>query len=202
MMATSSPYSLLFSPIKIGAMTVRNRIVLPPMATVYAGRDGAVTQQLLDYYEERAKGGVGLLIAEYANVHGATGLIHAEQLRIDDDKFIPGLRQLAGVIKKHGARAAIQLGHGGALAVPSLLTGAFFAPSAIKRPRQVPRDRPAPREMTVGEIQMLVDCFAEAARRAKEAGFEGIELHFAHRYLGAQVLSGAWNQRTDEYGGS
>jgi 2,4-dienoyl-CoA reductase-like NADH-dependent reductase (Old Yellow Enzyme family)/thioredoxin reductase len=183
---------------RIGKLELKNKIVMLPMGTRYGNaKEGYVTDRLRNYYEERAKGGAGLIIVEIACVDTPTGSCLANDLVIDDDKFIPGLSELAAAIKKHGAKAAIQIGHAGN-ATFSAITGVQpVAPSAVKRRGLYE----IPRELTIEEIQRLVICFAKAAGRAKRAGFDGVEIHGAHLYLVAQFLSSAWNKRQDIYGG-
>ena len=108
-----SHFPKLFEPGRIGSLEIKNRLVMPPMATNYATKDGQVTDRQIEYYAERAKGGVGLVIVEVSCVDVPVGKGFAGQICIDDDKFIPGLSKLAKAIKRHGARAAIQLHHAG-----------------------------------------------------------------------------------------
>lgn len=187
-----------FSPGRIGRMDLNNRIVMLPMGTHYADDDGFVTERLLDFYEERAKGGVGLVIVEVSCVDSPVGKLLGHMMVIDDDKYLPGLTRLARVIRKHGARAAIQLGHAGN-ATRSKITGMQpVAPSPVKRWGLYE----VPREMTTEDIRAAVHRFADAAERARRAGFDAVEIHAAHSYLVSQFLSSAWNQRQDQYGGS
>jgi 2,4-dienoyl-CoA reductase-like NADH-dependent reductase (Old Yellow Enzyme family)/thioredoxin reductase len=176
-------------------MELKNRIVMPPMGTKHASKEGYVTSQIKDYFEARARGGAGLIIVEATLVHprgrGFVGL-----LEITDDKFIPGLSELVGVIHRHGAKAAIQLQHCGRMA-KSVLTGMQpVAPSPIPGP-----GGEVPKELTAGEIKEIVGYFADAAIRAKKAGFDAIEIHGAHGYLIDQFLSPSSNKRKDNYGG-
>ncbi len=193
----ATKFDRLFQPGRIGTMEVRNRIVMPPMATGYASENGSVTDRLIAYYEERAKAGPGLIIVEISCIDAPVGRGLARQIGIDRDTFIPGLARLAAAIQRHGARAAIQLHHAGRQ-TSSRITG--FKPVA---PSPIPgRDGEVPKELTTVEIKRLVGCFAEAAWRAKQAGFDGVEIHGAHGYLVSQFLSPLSNQRRDEYGGS
>ncbi|MFC1919677.1 NADH:flavin oxidoreductase, partial [Chloroflexota bacterium] len=177
-------------------MEIRNRIVMPPMGTSFHTEDGYVTDGTRTYYEERAKGGVGLVIVEYTYVH-SSGRASIHQLSIDSDKRITRLSTLAQAIKRHGARAAIQLHHAGYNTRLSVTGQQPVAPSPVALPGME-----VPRELTTGEIQNMVALFAQAAWRAKEAGFDAVELHGAHKYLIAQFLSPASNKRCDIYGGS
>ena len=190
-------YKHLLSPGKIGKMSVRNRTVMPPMGTNYADTDGFVTERLAGYYEARAQGGTGLIIVEIAAV-APEGKAIPRQIGIWADKFIPGLRFLADSIKKHGARAAIQLHHAGRQTTAKATGFQPVAPSEIACP--ICRD--IPRELNIDEIKGLVEAFGHAARRAREAGFDAVEIHGTHGYLLNQFLSPYSNRRNDEYGGS
>lgn len=170
---------------------------MAPMETQYGAEDGYVTESNKNYYEARARGGVALIIVEATYIH-PQGWAHANQLAIGDDKYIPGLSELVQVIRKHGAKAAIQINHAGRDAkvafqhgietvAPSPLAGAFISEK--------------PKELTIEEIKEVTDLFARAAIRAKKAGFDGVEIHGAHGYLISQFLSRASNRRQDIYGG-
>ena len=188
----------ILRPGKIGNLELKNRIVMLPMGTHYADDEGFVTDRLIDYYEERAKGGSGLIIVEISCVDSPVGKILGHMIVIDDDKYVPGLTKLAHAIKKHGAKAAIQIGHAGN-STRSKVTGMQpVAPSAVKRRGLYE----TPRELLIEEIQEIIRGFASAAERAKRAGFDAVEIHGAHNYLVSQFLSSAWNQREDEYGGN
>ena len=195
-MADSITCEKLFEPARIGRMQVRNRIVMPAMATGYGAEDGYVTQQLKDYYEARAKGGAGLIIVEFTCVDFPRGKGLPGQLAADGDRFIPGLKELAQVIQRHGAKAALQLHHAGNAAKRAITQMETVGPSAVARP-----GGDVPRALAVSEIGDLVNRFADAAKRAETADFDGIEIHAAHAYLIAQFLSAAWNRRKDDYGG-
>lgn len=196
-MSTEVEFKKLFEPGRIGRMQVRNRIVMPAMATGFGSEDGFVTQQLKDYYEARARGGAGLVIVEFTCVDFPRGKALRGQLAADDDQYIPGLKQLAGVIQKHGAGAALQLHHAGHAARQAVTHEVPVGASPIARP-----GGEVPRELTIAEIREIVSKFADAAGRAQAAGFDGVEIHAAHSYLLAQFLSSAWNQRQDRYGGT
>ena len=183
----------LFQSGRIGTMSVPNRIVMPPMGTNLADPQGFVTDRIREYYQARARGGAGLVIVEVTGIDLAQGRAIPCQLGIDDDKLLPGLASLAQAIKKPGARAAVQIHHAGRLAWRHAEP---VGPSAIR----VPPSMRIPRELTRGEIEGLVEKFARGARRAQEAGFDGVEVHGAHQYLISQFLSPATNKRQDEYG--
>lgn len=186
----------LFQPFTIGTMSLKNRLVMPPMVTNFGTKEGYVTDRTKDYYEERAKGEVGLIIVEATCIDTPIGKLSPRQLVIDDDKYIPGLQELAQAIQRHGARAAIQLHHAGRNTASSVTGHQLVAPSPIPSP-----GGEVPRELTVTEVKEIVCGFAEAAARAQRAGFDAVELHAAHGYLICQFLSAASNKRQDEYGG-
>lgn len=189
----------LFSPLKIGTMEVKNRIVYPAMVTDYATfEDGSVTERLKDYYMARAEGGAGLIIVE-ATTPDQFGKLLPFQTGIWDDKHIPGWRDLVSAVHAHGAKIAIQICHAGRQGMSALNAGRTpVAPS----PLPCPYLREIPHELTIEEIEELVDKFAAAARRAAEAGFDAVEIHGTHGYLLAQFMSPFTNRRTDAYGGS
>lgn len=169
------------------------------MATNLGSAFGEVTPELLRYYERRARGGVGLIIVENAQVDMFQGRSLVAQIAVDSDKFLPGLRALAEVIHAGGAGAFLQIQHGGRQCTPSTTDGLQpVAPSPVPcKFLQV-----TPRALTREEIRELVEKFAQAALRAKVAGFDGVEVHAAHGYLLNEFLSPYTNRRDDEYGGS
>ncbi len=192
-------YPKLFEPGNIGTMRIRNRIVMPGMATNLAGDTGSVTDDMILYYAARARGGIGLIVVENANVDYPQGKAGPSQLRVDDDRFIPGLHNLAEAAQFYGARIALQINHSGGTGNPGFSEGLWpVAPSAI----EYGSAKRVPRELTVVEIKDLVEKFADAADRARMAGFDGVEIHGAHGYLIAQFMSPWMNKRTDAYGGN
>jgi len=176
-------------------MELRNRIVMPPMVTQYGSGEGYVTARSRNYYAARARGGVGLIIVEATYVD-KPGQAFANQLAISDDKFIPGLSSLVQAIHKEGAKAAIQLHHGGRLAKSALNGRQPVAPSPVAS-----SEGELPKELSVEEIGKIVSKFADASVRAEKAGFDGVEIHGAHGYLIDQFLSPSSNKRRDSYGG-
>lgn len=187
----------LFEPLTVKGMKLRNRFVMPPMVTNFASEDGAVTRRMVDYYRERARGGAGLIILEMSNTD-PTGKGFPCMLGIYENKFIPGLNELAEAIQSHGACAAIQIGHAGRQTFSQLTGHPVLAPSAIPfvgAPEM-------PKEMTLEDIERVIAGFGAAAFRAKTAGFDAIELHGTHGYLINEFLSPFTNRRTDIYGGS
>jgi len=192
-----SRFEKLLSPFDLGGMRLKNRMVMPAMSVGIVTDDGYVTERLLDYFAERARGGVGLIIVGYAVVEFPRGLTGPRKVAIDDDKFLPGLTSLAQCIKQNGAHAALQLNHAGGFAISSFAESIPIAPSAVVcRP-----GGEIPRAMTVEDIQAMKVRFVEGAQRAQKAGFEAVEIHSATGYLLNQFLSPAKNKRTDAYGG-
>jgi 2,4-dienoyl-CoA reductase-like NADH-dependent reductase (Old Yellow Enzyme family)/thioredoxin reductase len=167
----------LSQPIKINGLSLKNRMVMLPMSNKLHSATGEVTQRLIDYYEERAKGGTGLIIVQLALVTPEFG---SSRLNISSGNFLGGLSDLAECIKSHACRVALQIGHRGY----PLYDG-----------RTV-------NDLDEAEILKLVDAFGKAAERVKIAGFEAVEIHGGHGYLITQFLSGLSNKRTDAYGGS
>ncbi|MBI4303003.1 MAG: FAD-dependent oxidoreductase [Chloroflexi bacterium] len=190
-------FEKLLSPGTIGTMKTRNKIVMPPMHTDYATHEGIVTRQITDYYAARARGGVGLIIVESTLVH-PSGKHNPQELGIYDDKCTRGLGDLVEAVKGWGSRIAIQLNHAGRQARTEFTGMPVVAPSAIP----CLATGGLPRELTLDEIVELVEAYAQAARRAKQAGFDAVEIHGAHGYLVSQFLSPHTNRRTDKYGGN
>lgn len=183
----------MFESIRINKMVVKNRFGMAAMGTgLCVGMDGFVSQRIIDYYEARAAGGAGLIIVENAMVDWENGRNSDSVMSVGDDQFIPGLAELAGAIKRHGARACLQINHCGQ---ESRIDGQKVGPSAV------PHRTGMARALTKTEIAAIIDRYAAAAGRAKQAGFDAVEFHGAHRYLIAQFLSPEINKRTDEYGG-
>jgi len=185
----------LAEPGRIGSMTIRNRMVMPGMGTNLANPDGTVSQHLIDYYEARAAGGVGLIITEVVTPEHRGQCIHCE-LGGYHDGFGPGLSRLARAVHNQGAHCVLQIAHAGAFAASQITGMKPIAPSGVK----CSLIEDIPEEATVSEIRELVKRYTELAVRAKVAGFDGVELHSAHGYLLLQFLSPYTNRRNDEYG--
>ncbi len=169
----------LFRPFKIGPVEIRNRIVMPPMITFLAGESGAVTQRMIDYYAERARGGVGLINIE--SVYVLEEDRDFGRLGIENPQLQVGLSELAESIQEQGARVFLQLNHrGSALSI---------------------HKGKGPDDLTLEEIERILEAFSLAALRAQKAGFDGVEIHGANIYLIAQFLSPLTNHRRDGYGG-
>jgi 2,4-dienoyl-CoA reductase-like NADH-dependent reductase (Old Yellow Enzyme family)/thioredoxin reductase len=176
-------------------LVLRNRIVMAPMLSRLCDPDGIVSQKLIDYYAERAKGGAGLIIVEYCYIDEKESKANQGQLGAYSDQLIAGLGDLAETIQEWGAKAILQICHAGRSTSAKFMGRQPMAPSAMPG-----YTGEMAREMTLEEIEAAMDSFAEAARRAKTAGFDGVELHGAHGYLMAQFLSPFTNRRTDIYG--
>ncbi|HSO59696.1 MAG TPA: FAD-dependent oxidoreductase [Desulfobacterales bacterium] len=185
----------LFSPVRLGRMEVRNRLVMPPMSVNFGvDEQGFVTERHWTYLATRAMAGTGMIVVGGGAVH-PDGMDLPRMPRVWDDRFIPALSRLAAEVKKHGARIGLQLLHGGRQAFHDRRV----APSPLASLAVV---KGVPRELARDEIKELVACHAEAARRAREAGFDFVEIHAAHGYLISEFLAPNANQRIDDYGGS
>ncbi len=188
-------FPTLFSPAKIGSLELKNRLIMPAMGTGMANKDGTVSDQLYHYHRVRAAGGTGMITVEIVAVHPTTGGFSPA---IWSDHFIPGLKRLADVIHEGGAKACVQLWHAGRQTNSKVTGLPIIAPSPIP----CPLCQEEPTIMDQELIQEIVESFGEAALRAKEAGFDCVEIHGAHGYLLAQFMSPYSNHRTDGYGGS
>jgi NAD(H)-dependent 7beta-hydroxy-3-oxo-delta4-cholenoic acid oxidoreductase len=187
----------LFSPIEIGSMRLKNRLAMAPMTTAMEAEDGTVGESLSDFWEARAKGGVGLIIMDMVTVDGSVPYA-GNTIGLYDDRFIPPLSQFVDRIHSYGTRIIPQIVHPGAETISCLFGAEAVGPSAYlngfgKMVRELRRD----------EIPHIIQLFGEAARRARDAGCDGAEFHSAHAYaLAGSFLSPLRNKRTDEYGGS
>ncbi len=191
------PLKTLFSPFRIGKLELKNRIVMPPMATNFAGTDGRVNDRHIAYYRKRAQGGVGYITFEHTGVV-KEGKASPGMALIDGDDKIPLFKKLVDAVHKEGGKIFIQINHAGRQTSASITGAPIVGPSAIPCP--VRKEMPHP--LSVGEIQGLVEAYRQAARRVKEAGADGAEIHMAHGYLLCQFLSPFSNRREDEYGGT
>lgn len=215
----SSQLSSLASPCRIGSMELKNRMVVTAMGTNLGAEDGSCGERLHALHERHAKGGAGLIVLGSVGVSWPSGGNQRNQLAISEDYMIPSLRKLADAVHSYGAKLAAQLHHGGMVAVQDTAEGRpLWVPSypevkqgdmqsgfleselaAMFKP-----DSPSPQLhlMTPDDIKKLVADFAAAARRAKEAGIDGVEIHAGHGYIISEFLSPLVNNRDDEYGGS
>jgi 2,4-dienoyl-CoA reductase-like NADH-dependent reductase (Old Yellow Enzyme family) len=183
-------------PKKIGLIEIKNRFVRSATFEGMATEDGYVTEKLIELYKNLAQGGVGLIITGYAYVQ-ENGRAFDKQTGASKDNFIPGLSKIAEIIHKNGdgCKVALQIAHCGR---QSRILENTISPSALEEKLT----KKVPREMTKVEIQETIDAFAQAIRRAKEAGYDAVQLHGAHGYIITQFLSPYINIRTDEYGGT
>ncbi|HPU02113.1 MAG: FAD-dependent oxidoreductase [Firmicutes bacterium] len=186
---------MLFEPIRVGRLELKNRICMPALHHNYSP-GGFVNDKLIRYYERRARGGAALIIVGGCSIDRAGG--GPLMIGLHDDKYIPGLRELAAAIKDAGARVAAQLYHAGGYAYRAFTEEEPFAPSAVTSGLT----GETPREMTAEDIEKAIESFAAAALRAKKAGFDAVEIIASAGYLICQFLSPVTNRRNDAYGGS
>ena len=218
------PHPHLLAPGRIGTLELRNRILMCPMGDNQATDGGYVTDQQIDYFEARARGGAALLLVGSVGVSAPDGLSSPRQSAIGDESFVDGWRRLADRVHAHGAKVALQLVHNGKNAVediiagrplllPSLLTKAPVADplmgmltpeeaANMGTAAQVEGGKLEFREMTRDDIARMVETYADAVVRARDAGIDACELHAGHGYLIDNFLSPTTNLREDEYGGS
>lgn len=190
-------YPKLFEPITIRRMTVKNRVSMAPMGTNYGEQNGEMSFLHMDYYEQRAQGGVGMIIVENACVDFPLGSNGTTQIRIDHDNYIPRFYKLCETIHQYGTCIAVQLNHAGASAMDKRIGMQTVSASDVP-------SKPGgsvPRPLTKEEILEIVKKYGEAAKRAQAAGFDAVEVHAGHGYLISQFLSPSMNKRTDEFGG-
>jgi len=188
----------LFSPLAFAGLTLRNRVAMPPMWSGQATAEGLVTPAIIEYHRVRAAAGTALVIVEHSFVH-PQGRHSSTQIAAHDDACVEGLSRLASAIRAEGAVACLQVSHAGARASSRVTGLPVAAPSPIATTREASPDAPA--ELTRAQIDEIVEAFAGAARRARAAGFDAVEVHAAHGFLLSQFLSPLTNRRTDEYGG-
>lgn len=186
---------MIFTPISFKSVTLKNRIVMPPMCMYSAADDGMVTDWHVTHYATRAVGQVGLIIVEATGVE-PRGRISNQDLGIWDDAHIPGLKRVVEQVHAQGGKIGIQLAHAGRKS--EVVNSTPVAPSAIA----FNEEYSLPTALTVQEIQKVIQRFVQGAKRAVAAGFDMIEIHAAHGYLINEFLSPLTNIRTDEYGGS
>ena len=193
----SERYPMLFSPIKVGTQTVKNRLWMPPVSTNLAIDHGHVSEALIEHYTNRAKGGVGLIVTEVVTVE-PTYVYLPGDMCMADDSFVPGWEKLAAGVHEYGAKILPQLFHPAYMAFPIPGTPKLIAPSFVG-PYYA---REAPRPVTREELKVIINQFGDAAERLKRAGTDGVEIHAAHAHgLLGGFLSPLYNKRTDEYGG-
>jgi 2,4-dienoyl-CoA reductase-like NADH-dependent reductase (Old Yellow Enzyme family) len=194
--------NILLTPAHIGPVEIPNRIVMPPMTTRTADAEGFVTEETIAYYMARVHGGTGLITVEMASPE-KVGRHRRHEIGIFDDCFLPGLTRLVAEIHRGGAKASIQLGHGGGHTRVDICGEMPIAPSAIPHPvYETTFETIIPQEMTKARIAQTNSAYVAAALRAQQAGFDCVEVHAAHGYLISQFHAPFENRRTDEYGGS
>ena len=191
-----SQYPHLFSPIRIGKTTIKNRVFMPPLSTNLADK-GYVTDALVAHYSARARGGVGLIVTEVTTVE-PTYVYLPGDMSICDDSYIPGWKKLADAVHQYGTKLLPQLFHPAYMAFPIPGTPRLIAPSNVGTYYA----KEAPRAVTTEELQTIIRQFGDAARRVQLAGGDGVEIHAAHAHgLLGGFLSPLYNKRSDEYGG-
>lgn len=215
---SSNLYPHLLAPGRIGTMELKNRIAVTAMGVSLSEDDGTVGERIIAYHEEQAKGGAGLIICGVAGVAWPVGAVAMQQTAISDDRFIPGLKRLTDRVHAHGAKIATQLHHGGFVAayshgrwghplwgpaVPPAPKGNFTEYFLMEELAGLAGMKPpALKILEQEDIDLAVRQFADGARRAKEAGFDAVEIHGGHGYLLSSFTSPYTNTRTDKYGGS
>jgi len=188
--------SRLFESTSLNSMTLKNRFVRSATWEGMAAEDGSCTPQLRDLMAQLAQGDVGLIISSYSYVL-PEGKVRIGQLGIYKDEHISGLREITQDAHRYGSRIAVQLVHGGVFSDAAFTGRIPLGPSHVPNLVESPHE-----EMSIAYIEGVVEAFGQAARRAKEAGFDAVQVHGAHGYLHSQFLSPAFNRRTDAYGGS
>jgi len=197
-MPKSGKYTKLFEPANIGSLECKNRFIMAAMGTRLASETSGVNDYVIDFYVERAKGGVGLIISEAAFVVPSGGLDAYPRLSVAGIAHVPGLNRLAEAIQAYGTKFTIQLHY------PEISeSGTPFGPSDIPASKPIARlPTIVPKPMTVEDVEAMVRAFASGARISKMAGADAVEVHAAHGHLLSQFLSPLCNRRTDKYGGS
>ncbi|MBM3792072.1 MAG: NADH:flavin oxidoreductase [Acidobacteria bacterium] len=189
----------LLTPLSFAGLNLRNRIVMPPMWSGQATPEGCVTDTIVEYHRVRAAAGCALVIVEHAFVV-STGRHSSTQLGVHTDEMVPGLRRLAEAIRGQGAVACLQLAHAGSRGSAAVLGHKPHGPSPIRHPYEPAGEAPEP--LTPTRIREVAQAFGRAAGRARDAGFDAVEIHAAHGFLLSSFLSPLTNRRTDDYGGA
>ena len=187
---------VLFETTRIGSLDLRNRLVRSATAEMMADELGRPLPQLVELYRQLACGGVGLIITGHMYVH-PSGKAHPGMTGVFSDDLIPGLATLADTVHAEGGAIAAQISHAGRQSRGGMVDDPMGPSAYASTPPRL-----GAREMTIDEIEMMIDAYAQAARRAKQAGFDAVQIHAAHGYLVSQFLSPIANQRSDEWGGS
>ncbi len=192
-------YKMLFTPYKIGNVEIKNRLVMSPMGTGIANLDGTPSEELIEYYEQRAQGGCGLIYTEVCRVNDVHGAALLRQLSLTRDRNVEPMSRIVSRIHKYGTKMFCQLHHPGRETRRVLIGGQKCVGASD---RMCKSEMEETRALSTEEVKALVEDYVSAARRAKQAGFDGVEIHCAHGYLPGQFMSPYTNNRTDEYGGS
>ncbi len=191
-------YEKLFEPGRIGTMVIKNRGVMAPMGSNLAGNDGNATDRQIRYYQERAKGGIGMIVNEYTGVDDVDSMPSVNYYRVARDHNLAAAEALVDAVHMYDCRIVAQLHHAGSTSNPAYTGRDNIAPSAVP----IADGKPVPREMTLEDIKRVQGKFIDAAVRCKKVGYDAVELHGAHGYLLTQFFNRYYNRRTDEYGGS
>ncbi|MAP39924.1 MAG: hypothetical protein CL879_09955 [Dehalococcoidia bacterium] len=192
----------LFTPFTVGSVTVRNRIVVPGHATLFMPADGLPTERMLHYWLAKARGGVGLIMTHVHNVMPHhTG---APPVALQTDAIVPAYRKVVDALHDEGVKFFLQLNHVGGEGNSRMFGGVVLAPSAVRSTRAnfLPTAQETPHEMEIKDIDEVVEAFRQAASKAREAGFDGVEIQGEVSFMLAQFMSPARNHRQDSYGGS
>jgi 2,4-dienoyl-CoA reductase-like NADH-dependent reductase (Old Yellow Enzyme family)/thioredoxin reductase len=192
-------YPAIFSSGKIGRLTLKNRIVMPPMGTSLASMSGELTTNIIEYYKERAKGGVGLIIVEVSEINYENGSSALNSVRVDTSRCVPQMRRLAEAVHVYDTKIFTQLHHGGNQAA-RIFNDGHEPVSASDVKCEALADRP--RALSNSEVKEYIQKYIFSASMAKLAHYDGVEIHAAHGYLPCQFFDPHTNRRTDEYGGS
>jgi 2,4-dienoyl-CoA reductase-like NADH-dependent reductase (Old Yellow Enzyme family)/NADPH-dependent 2,4-dienoyl-CoA reductase/sulfur reductase-like enzyme len=217
---SSGKYSHLLSPGRIGTLELPNRLVVMAMGMSLGEEDGTVSERLLRYHEEQAKGGVGLIVSGACGIAWPVAAVQKNQMAISDDRFIPGLARLIDAVHAHGSKFAVQLHFGGMMAGYSLAYGHplwvpsmpgfdpadeqifdAYVESELVEAAKAPKVKYEFKVVTKEDLQLVVRQYAEAAVRARQAGADAVEIHAGHGYLLSSFINPRFNRRTDEYGG-
>ncbi|WP_025778263.1 NADH-dependent flavin oxidoreductase [Brevibacterium sp. VCM10] len=183
-----------------GGITLRNRIIMAPMTTYSADRDGTISEEELTFYRDRARG-AGMLLSGCTHVT-PNGVGFVEEFAAYDDRFLPSLRNLAAAMRSGGGAAVLQIFHAGSKGVPERIPDGIVVSSGENPAPRGGQMCPVSRALESDEVDDIVRDFGQTARRAIDAGFDGVELHGAHGFLLQDFLSPLTNRRTDRWGGT
>jgi 2,4-dienoyl-CoA reductase-like NADH-dependent reductase (Old Yellow Enzyme family) len=189
--------SVLFDPIELNGMKVPNRLVRSATNDRLADFTGDANDALIAVYEALAAGGVGLIITGHAYV-SSNGKASPEMIGVHNDSMVPGLARLVQAVHKYDSKIVLQINHAGRQTSTAILGETPVAPSAVYNPLT----EETPKELAADEIEALIGDYVAATRRGIAAGFDGVQIHCAHGYLGSQFISPYTNKRTDQWGGS